>query len=99
MSVAAQHFPILVPSDKCDLFNGEPSLEKAARAFVTQIVKVEVFYLKVFALTAKRSADRASVIRENSAVADVRKPRLLVNDLPRVCTEATKDRKKCRIVA
>ena len=42
VSVAAQHFPILVPGDKCDLFNGKPSFEKAARTFATQIVKMKV---------------------------------------------------------
>jgi aspartate/methionine/tyrosine aminotransferase len=46
VSVAAQHFPILVPGDERDLFNGKPSLEKAARAFVTQIVKMKVIDLQ-----------------------------------------------------
>jgi hypothetical protein len=42
VSVAAQHFPILVPSGKGHLFNGESSLEKAASAIMTQIVKMKI---------------------------------------------------------
>ena len=33
VSVAAEHFPIPVPGDKRDLFNGKPSFEKAAGPF------------------------------------------------------------------
>ena len=61
MSVAAQHFPILVPGDKCDLFNGKPSLEKAARAFVTQIVKVKVIDLEFPTLPTKCCSYGSSV--------------------------------------
>lgn len=40
MRVATQHFPILVPGDKRNLFNGKSSLEKTTRAFVAQIVEM-----------------------------------------------------------
>ena len=84
MSVAAQHFPILVAGDKRDLFNGKPNLEKAARAFVTQIVKMKVIDLQFSALTTERCSNRSSVVRKNPAFANIRKPSLLLNDFASV---------------
>jgi hypothetical protein len=71
VSVAAQHFPILVPGDKCDLFNGKPSLEKTARSFVSEIVEMEIFDFQFAAFTPKCRADRTSVVRKNPAFANI----------------------------
>jgi len=70
-----------VPGDKCDLFNGKPSLEKAARAFVTQIVKVKVIDLQFPTLPTKCCSYGSSVVRKNPAFANIRETSLLLNDL------------------
>jgi hypothetical protein len=42
VSVSPKHFPVLASRDERNLLDGETSFEKAARAFVTQIVKMKV---------------------------------------------------------
>jgi hypothetical protein len=79
--VAAQHFPILVSSDKRDLFNRKPSLKQAARAFVTQIVKVKVIDLQFSTLATKGCSNGSSVVRKNPAFTNIRETSLLLNDL------------------
>lgn len=73
-----------MPGDKCHLFNGKPSFEKAARAFVMQIVKMKVFDLQFLTLTTKRRSNGSSVVGKNPAFANIREPTLLLNDLARV---------------
>lgn len=42
VGLAAQHFPVLVPEDKGNLFNGETCLEQSTGRFVVQIMKTEI---------------------------------------------------------
>ena len=52
VGVAAQHFPVLVPGDKGNLFNGETCLEQSTGRFVAQIMKMQI-------LDAQGAADPA----------------------------------------
>jgi hypothetical protein len=52
-----QHFPVLVPSHQRNLFNRESSLEKAARAFVPQIMKMKVVDDQVSASSTEGGAN------------------------------------------
>jgi hypothetical protein len=81
VSVEVWHFPILVPGDEHYLFNGRPSLEKAARAFVTQIVQMKVMDLQFSALAAKCCSNGSSVVRKNTAFANIQESSLFLNDL------------------
>jgi hypothetical protein len=58
----------------------KPSLEEAARAFMTQIVKMKVVDLQFATLAPKCCPNGSSVVRKNPAFADIRKPSLLLND-------------------
>ena len=66
MSVATEHLPIFVASDERDLLNRKPGFEEAACAFVTEVVKVQIFDFQLATLAPERCANRPPIIRKNS---------------------------------
>ena len=62
MSIAAEHFPVLVAGNERDLLNRKARFEEAARAFVPEVVKVKVFDFEFAALTPKRCSNRLSIV-------------------------------------
>lgn len=67
VGVAAQHFPVLVPGDKGNLFNGETCPEQSTGRFVVQIMKTQILDAQSTAVPSECRADRASVVGEDSA--------------------------------
>jgi hypothetical protein len=69
--VSPEHFPVLVTGNKRDLFDREAGFEKAARTFVSKIVKMKIIDFQFPTLTAKCRPNRASVVWEDSSLADI----------------------------
>jgi hypothetical protein len=66
MRVATEHLPIFVASDERDLLNRKPGFEEAACAFVTEVVKVQIFDFELTILAPERCANRPSVVSVRS---------------------------------
>jgi hypothetical protein len=92
MCVAAQHFPIFVPSDQRYLFNCESSFKQAARAFVPQVVKMKVADVEFTATSTEGGTDRPVIKWENSIIVIASPCALLLDDGPCIVSSCREQR-------
>ena len=57
MSIAAEHFPVLVAGNERDLLNRKARFEEAAGALMPEVMKVQVLDFEIAALAPKRRYD------------------------------------------
>ena len=66
--VAPQHLPVLVAGDQRHLFDGEARLEQTARAFVAQVVEVEILDREVLTGAGEGRSRRLVVIGKDAVI-------------------------------